>query len=57
MCREVVDREEDEEKNRLCLVGVSISVDIIYALPDYRPAIGNDIIVERSIMQLASVVA
>lgn len=47
----VVDRAEDDQKERLCCFGNSISVNIFYRFLDYRPLNGNDDIVKESIME------
>lgn len=51
--RTVADEEEGDKENVARLFENSIAVNILYACLDYRPLIGKDAIVERSIMQLA----
>lgn len=38
----VVDGEENDKEKRLCLSGNSVSVDISYAVLDYRQLSGKD---------------
>lgn len=50
--RIVVNEEEDEKEELLCLSDESISVDMFYVILDYKPLCGNNEIVEESIKQL-----
>lgn len=46
-------RDDDDEENRLRLLGSSISPYIFYIFLQYRPYSGDDNIVEGSIFQIA----
>lgn len=46
--------EKDQEEECVCFSENSISINIFISFLDYRPLRGNDCVVKRSIMQLAS---
>lgn len=49
----VLDGEEKDKEESLCLSGNRISNDIFYAYLDYRPFSGSDNVVEETNMQVA----